>query len=490
MKYRLAVLLLLAGASLATAAVTIGSKSFTESVLLGEIIRQLLEARGVAATHSADLGGTQVVYKAVKAGSIDAYVEYTGTLTQELLAAHRPLNEAQIRTLLAEENLILGERLGFANNYALGVPRAVATKHNLRTISDLKRVPDLNIALSSEFLGRKDGWLLLQERYQLPQKPIGMNHEPALAALVRGRNDVTDLYSTDPEVAQYDLVALEDDLGVLPVYHAVLLYRADLDPEVIEVLKSLEGKISTERMAQMNAHVRVNRLSERVVAAEFLNETFGLTLPTSESRWGRLAWTVAYSTAQHLLLVLVSLTFAIAIAVPLGVLAYTRPPLKPVILGTVDVIQTIPSMALLVFMIPLLGLGLWPALVALFLYSLLPIVRNTYQGLADIPLALKESAEVVGLPPRARLWRIGLPLASRSILLGVKTAAIISVGTATIGAIIGAGGYGQPILTGIRLDDVPLILCGAIPAALMALAMQGIFAWVEPLVVPRGLRES
>ena len=174
--------------------------------------------------------------------------------------------------------------------------------------------------------------------------------------------------------------------------------------------------------------------------------------------------------------------------VPLGILAYRRPRLGPLILGAAGVIQTLPSLALLVFMIPLLGIGGPPALAALFLYSLLPIVRNTFTGLADIPSHVRESAEALGLPPGARLRLVELPIASRSILAGIKISAVINVGTATLGAIIGAGGYGQPILTGVRLDDVGLILEGAVPAALLALLVQTLFDQLERVVVPKGLR--
>jgi osmoprotectant transport system permease protein len=152
------------------------------------------------------------------------------------------------------------------------------------------------------------------------------------------------------------------------------------------------------------------------------------------------------------------------------------------------VLQTVPSLALLVFMIPLLGIGARPAVAALFLYSLLPIVRNTATGLADIPLPLRESALALGLPSGPRLRWIELPLAARSILAGTKTAAVINVGTATLGALVGAGGYGQPILTGIRLDDLGLILEGAVPAAALALLVQGGFELAERRLVPRGLR--
>src|SRR5690606_5381782 len=151
-------------------------------------------------------------------------------------------------------------------------------------------------------------------------------------------------------------------------------------------------------------------------------------------------------------------------------------------------LQTLPSLAVFVFMIPLFGIGAAPAIAALFLYSLLPIVRNTHAGLTAIPIELRETAAAIGLPPATRLWRVELPLALRPILAGIKTAAVINVGTATLGALIGAGGYGQPILTGIRLDDLGLIFEGAIPAAILALLVQGLFEAVEYGLTPRGLR--
>ena len=158
------------------------------------------------------------------------------------------------------------------------------------------------------------------------------------------------------------------------------------------------------------------------------------------------------------------------------------------VIGMTGILQTVPSLAMFVFMIPLLGIGTWPAIAALFLYSLLPIVRNTHAGLVGISPELRESAAALGLPTGVRLRRIELPLATRSILAGIKTAAVINVGTATLAALIGAGGYGQPILTGIRLDSVALILEGAVPAAILALLVQGMFEVIERWLTPRGLR--
>jgi osmoprotectant transport system permease protein len=194
------------------------------------------------------------------------------------------------------------------------------------------------------------------------------------------------------------------------------------------------------------------------------------------------------ATGQHLALVGVSLTAAILIAVPLGVLGARRRKVGEAILAATGVVQTIPSLALLVFLIPLLGIGPRPAIAALFLYSLLPIVRNTYAGLHDIPLHIRESAEALGLPGFARLRLIELPLAARAILAGIKTAAVINVGTATLGGFIGAGGYGEVIFTGLYKDDRGLILQGAIPTAVLALLVQGLFELAERYLVPKGLR--
>jgi osmoprotectant transport system permease protein len=245
----------------------------------------------------------------------------------------------------------------------------------------------------------------------------------------------------------------------------------------------LEGQIDNAAMSEMNARVKIDQLAESNVAVQFLNDKFhlGVPLPPEPS----VFWP---ATRSHLFLVGVSLAAAIVVAVPLGIWSYKWPKLGHVILGLVGVLQTLPSMAVLCFMILVLPIGAWPAIVALFLYSLLPIVRGTVTGLTEIPGHLKESAIALGLPPRARLWLVEMPMASRSILAGIKTAAVINVGTATIGALVGAGGYGEPILAGLRLFDIPLVLQGAVPAAVLALLVQAGFGALEPVIVPKGLR--
>jgi osmoprotectant transport system permease protein len=238
-------------------------------------------------------------------------------------------------------------------------------------------------------------------------------------------------------------------------------------------------------MIRMNSLVKIEGESEQRVASNFIKEKFGLKTKFPQTNLAARLW---QRTKEHLILVMISLFSAILIAIPLGILSFRIQKIGQVILAIVGIIQTIPSLALIVFMIPLLGIGAEPAIVALFLYSLLPIVRNTHSGLKDISGSIIESAEALGLPSFARLRLIEIPLASRSILSGIKTSAVINIGTATLGALIGAGGYGQPILTGIRLDNTGLILEGAIPAALLALLAQGFFELSERYLVPRGLR--
>jgi osmoprotectant transport system permease protein len=472
-------------------ALVIASKNFTESVVLGEIVRGAAAAAGVPARHRPALGGTRIVYNALVSGEIDAYVEYTGTLTHEIHSGRSLGSAAALSALLAESGLRLTRSLGFQNNYALGMPEAQAERLGLATISDLRAHPGLVFRFSNEFIDRADGWPGLRARYGLAQQDVrGVEHDLAYRGIAAGDVDVTELYTTDAEIAYYRLRALDDDLGYFPQYEAVLLYRADLAreaPAAVAAFLRLEGTIDEAAMVAMNARVKLGGESEARVAADFLGERLGLVVAVVEDTPLRR---LLRHSGEHVALVGTSLAAAILCAVPLGILAARRPRLGQVVLGVVGVAQTIPALALLVFMIPLLGIGAGPALVALFLYSLLPIVRNTHAGLTGIPLTLRESAEALGLPPGARLRLVEAPLALPAILAGIKTAAVINVGAATLGALIGAGGYGQPILTGIRLDDTGLILEGAVPAALLALAVQGLFEWAERAVVPEGLRAS
>ncbi|MPY72050.1 MAG: ABC transporter permease subunit [Alphaproteobacteria bacterium] len=478
----------LTAAPAGAAPVAVGSKTFTESVILGGLAAQLLRDAGLDAAHRRALGGTRVLWQALLTGEIAAYPDYTGTVRREILAGRDVGTDAEMRAALAAAGVAATAPLGFNNSYALGVMKGTAARLGLRSVSDLAGHPELRFGFSNEFMDRVDGWPALRRAYALSRdRARGLDHDLAYRALAAGDIDVIDVYTTDAEIAYYDLVLLEDDRGHFPRYDAVMLYRADLEPRAVAALKRLEGRIDAAAMAAMNAAVKLDGRPEEQVAAAFAGRIFGIAAGGgAETRLDRLART----TADHLVLVAISLGAAIAVAIPLGVFAARRPRPGQAVLAVTGVIQTVPSLALLVFMIPLLGIGGPPAVAALFLYSLLPIVRNTHAGLVGIAPALRESARALGLPRGARLRLVELPLAAPSILAGIKTSAVINVGTATLGALIGAGGYGQPILTGIRLDNLGLILEGAVPAALLALLVQGAFELAERRVVPKGLRPS
>jgi osmoprotectant transport system permease protein len=460
----------------------IGSKNFTESVILGEIGAGLGRQTGIQVEHRRQLGGTRILWRALENGQIDVYPEYTGTLAQELLQIPGADVDA-LRAALAARGLAMSEPLGFNNTYALGMSIEQAGKLDIRTISDLRAHPDLRFGLSNEFMQRADGWPGLREAYALPQTATGLDHDLAYRGLAGNALEVTDLYQTDAEIPYYKLRVLVDDQRYFPSYEAVFVYRLDLRERAsgwVAALNGVAGRIDADAMQSLNARVKLDHESEAAVAADWL----GIGAPRSDGR----ALRVWNRTREHLSLVGISLGLALLVALPLGVFAARRPRLGQLALTVTGLLQTLPSLAVFVFMIPLLGIGARPAIAALILYSLLPIVRNTHAGLTGIAPELRETAAAIGLPSITRLWRIELPLALRTILAGIKTAAVINVGTATLGALIGAGGYGQPILAGIRLDDVNLILEGAIPAALLALVVQGLFELIERRLTPRGLR--
>lgn len=468
---------------------TVGSKKFTESVILGEALTLLLADSGFQVSHQTALGGTRILWGALLAGEIDVYPEYSGTLLREILADQRLGDLEALRAALAERGVEMSAPLGFENTYAVAVTAETAERLGLNAISDLRAHPDLRFGFSNEFLDRGDGWPGLKRRYRLPQTRVqGLDHDLAYRGIASGRIDATVVYTTDAEIDRYGLVQLADDLGYFDDYQAVLLYRSDLDlraPEAVGVLKRFEGMIDEPRMAGLNGMVKLDGASEPEAAAQLLADDLDVVVEVKrKGLWQRLL----ERTLQHLGLVTVSLTAAILVAVPLGIIAARRRRLGQLLLGLTGVLQTVPSLALFVFLIPLLGIGWLPSVAALFIYSLLPIVRNTHAGLTDVPRPICESADVIGLTPNARLRLVELPLAARSILAGIKTSAVLNVGTATLAALIGAGGYGQPILTGIRLDDTALIMQGAVPAALLALAFQGLFELGERWAVPRGLR--
>jgi osmoprotectant transport system permease protein len=499
----IALLLLVFGTVLAHAqTVNVGSKRFTESYILGEILTQTVNASGEAkAVHQQGLGNTAIVFSALKNGAIDLYAEYTGTLAFELLRLKEAPDLETLQRSLAREGLGVGVALGFSNTYALAVSERRAAELGIARISDLVLHPRLAVGLSQEFLNRKDGWRAVTAAYHLPHDARGLDHGLAYEALAAGQVDVIDVYTTDAKIPRYRVRVLEDDRRFFPPYDAVVLYRLDLPqrfPRAWAAVRALENRIDARRMAAMNARAEIDGRRFSEVAAAFVANAPDAAAGGeggAADAGGRTFLSVLLGpdllrlTWQHLALVIASLLPAVAVGIPLGIWAARSPRAAPAIMAAVGVMQTVPALALLAFLITLMGrIGSAPAIVALFLYALLPIVRNTASGIADLPASLRESALALGLPPGARLRRIELPLASRSILAGIKTSAVIGVGTATIAAFIGAGGFGERIVSGLAVNDTQMLLAGAVPAAVLALGAQWLFDALEIWLVPKGLR--
>jgi len=474
----------------ASKTIVLGSKKFPESNVLSKIAKRKLEQAGFTVEHKEDLGSTGIVWAALKGGSIAAYPEYTATISQEILKVKGDMSEEAIRAALQKEGIGLGGELGFTDNYGLVMLKSRADALNIHKISDLANHPDLKVGVSHEFLGREDGWKPLATKYGLNvPNTSGIDHSLAYLALKNSQIDLTEAYTTDAEIAEYKLLVLEDDRNYFPKYHAVFVYRLDMPQKAVDALKTLEGTISEDKMIAMNAEAKKTKDYNKAAALYFAgspNAAMTSSAPEASSPF-RVILTLI---GQHLALVGSSLFLAILVGVPLGIAASRPGGVSQAILGIVGVIQTIPSLALLALLVPIpfFGISARTAIAALFLYSLLPIVRNTATGLLEIPASLRESAAALGLEPGAQLFKIYLPIASRTILAGIKTSAVINVGTATLAALIGAGGLGQPIIRGISLNDNNTILQGAVPAALLALAVEFGFNLVDRLLIPKGLR--
>jgi osmoprotectant transport system substrate-binding protein/osmoprotectant transport system permease protein len=488
--------------------VIVASKPFGESYLLAEMFSQLLEARGFEVDRRLGLGATEIAFQALRTNRIDVYPEYTGTGLLAILGDRPSPDPREVYRQVAREfRERFGARwlppLGFQNTYAIAVRQETARRFRLATLSDLARVSrSLRAGLTPDFIGRPDGLPGLEKAYGVSFRSIrALLPAVKYQALAAGEVDVIDGYSTDGFIARYDLIILQDDRHFFPPYEAAALVGADFARELpagVAALTELSGLLTEVEMRRLNRRIEVDGVPvARVAAAELL--ALGLTRvgplrpqaakDVSTGGVFRYLWeqrqTILSLTLRHLLLVGVSLAGAIALALPLGLALEerSRGVAESVIRG-VGLLQTLPSIALLAFMIPLLGIGIVPALVALFLYSLYPILRNTYTGVRDAAPEAVGAAWALGMTRPQVLRYVRLPLAAPVIMAGIRTAAVINVGTATLAAFIGAGGLGDPIAAGLALSDTRMILSGALPAALLALVVDAGLGLCERVVTP------
>ena len=463
--------------------ITIGSKPFTESYVLAELMAQLITSQtDIKVDRRFGMQGTFTSFSAITDGSIDIYPEYTGTGALAILKSTDPADQG-LDSLRAKFKRLYGltwlEPWGFNNTWALVTKQAFAARHNLKTITDLAQVAGVRGAFTHEFMQRDDGYPGLVAAYGLRlAQARGIQHVLAYDALAADQIDVMDAYATDGEIARYNLVVLEDDRSFFPQYLATPLIRLqtlEQYPGLAGILNRFAGQISSEQMQALNHEAALAGNDYAAVVQKFIHDrTAGELVSRVDPRSPLLR-----QTRRHLLLTGLAVLFATALAVPLGIVMVGRPVLSRVVLGVTGVLQTIPSIAMLGFMIPLLGIGVKPAVVALFIYGLLPIVRNTYAGIDEIDPHLIEVAHGLGMDRWRRLIWLELPLAAPIIFAGIRTAAVIAVGTATLAAFIGAGGLGEPIVQGLSFNDPAMILSGAIPAALLAMFIDAVLGWVE-----------
>lgn len=477
--------------------IVVASKPFGESYILAEMFAQLLEARGMRVDRRPGLGATDIAFRALRTGAIDVYPEYTGTGLLVILG-EPPVSSAAVayQRVAREFRDRYGIRwlppLGFQNTYAIAVRRRTADSLHLATLSDLAHVaPSLRAGLTPDFIGRPDGLPGLQRAYDLHLREVrALVPAVKYQALAAGKVDVIDGYSTDGLIARYDLVVLTDDRHFFPPYEAAALVGPRLandDPRAIAALSELSGRFDDTMMRALNERVEVDHVAPATVAHDALVSMGLIGTPAASSAPAAISPAATTSTTgqlvplivRHIELVAVSLSFAIIIAVPLGLLLERTAGRAEAVIRAVGVVQTLPGIALLAFMIPLLGIGVGPALVALVLYSLYPIVRNTFTGVRDADSSAVSAARALGMTDLQILRQVRLPLAAPTIMAGIRTAAVIDVGTATLAAFIGAGGLGEPIVAGLALSDTRMILSGAIPAALLALAVDAGLALVE-----------
>ncbi len=493
--------------------ITVGSKNFLENRLLAEMFAQLIENHTtLTVERRLGLAGTQICFQALTSGSIDLYPEYTGTGLMTILGKPAMQDPSQVLNHVRSEfrkrwNLWWLAPLGFDNSYALALRRDRAQTLNIQTITDLvSSAPILKAGFGYEFIERADGLPGLNQLYGLKfREVIGMQQAMKYQATDNGDIDVLDVYTTDGRLAVYDFVVLEDNRHFFPPYDAAALVRGETleqHPELSQILSLLTHALSPERMRQLNLRIQEQGESIPRVAHDALrtlrlveeDHQRAATLPQVSQSFFSYMWEqrkpLLVRTGEHLGLAGLGLLLGIIVAIPIAFILERWRTGAETMIRLIGMSQTIPSIALLAFMIPLFGVGVLPAIMALWIYSLYPILRNTFSGLRDAAPSVVETGRALGMTEWQILRSVRLPLAAPTIMAGIRTAAIWTVGTATLAAFIGAGGLGVPIVSGLQLANVHVILSGALPATFLALLVDGLLGWIERWVRPQGLESS
>ncbi len=485
--------------------VRIGSKNFTEQEILGELVAQRIEqCTDLRVDRKFGLGGTGVCHAALVAGELDIYVEYTGTALLNVLKREVRTDADEVYRIVAKAyrerfQLEWLPPMGFNNTYAVTVRAAHAGAQGWQAISDLADVAgQLSAGFTAEFMERPDGYPGLRRAYAFDfGRTADLDPGLMYQAVADGQVDVICAFATDGRIAAYNLKVLHDDRSFFPPYDAAPVIRhalLDDHPEIRDVLAVLAGTIDDRTMRRLNHAVDELRRTPAEVARHWIESRaagspYRTAGPAEVSTGGTVGvWAMVAArraelwqkTLEHFSLTALAMVIAISIGVPTGILIHRHRAAVPFVLGATEVMQTIPSLAMLAFLFAVYGmLGATPAVTALVLYALLPIVVNTFTGLKELSPEIIEAAHGVGMSGGQRLWMVELPLALPIIVAGIRTSTVWTVGIATLSTYIGAGGLGDFISRGLARNDPHLTLLGAVPAAVMAVILSSAIRLIE-----------
>lgn len=492
------------------AEIIIGSKSFTEQLILGEMAAILLKEKyNQEVTKKLSLGGTKVALDALRNGDIHLYPDYTGTGYSFILQKNdletdpdKIYREVQ-KEYLKRFDIIWSPPIGFNNTYALAVREDDKRFENIDSVSQLSgKTNQYRFGGPHEFMERNDGYRNFVDIYKLNfnTDKITALDSGLMYSAIRDKNvDMIMSYSTDGRILAYNLKILDDDRKFFPPYYAAWIAKSETIrkfPALKKMFSDFEELIDEETMVELNNQVDTFKLEPSTVARNFLIKRGLIKGTPSEKKRGSgfLNYVKAKKrylikiTKDHLILSFSALFLALLISLPTGIILTRLPSISQPVFAFINTVQTVPSLALLGFLIPLMGIGKAPAILALFLYSLLPLVRNTYTGIKAVDKNFIEASRGMGLTNAQILMRVELPLAMPIILAGIRTASVIVIGTATLAALVGAGGLGDPIFRGVATVNGNLILLGAIPSAILAIVVDKLLGWSEYKLVSNGLR--
>lgn len=454
--------------------IKIGAKKFTEGNISAYLILQELKKinKNLDIEVLENLGGTGIVTSAIKNKKIDIYIDYTGTLVNSFQTNYKNLEQT-----LYSHNIILGPNLGFNNSYGL----AVKANNSISRISEISLKH--RVGISHEFFKRNDGYKYLSKAYDLQNVPVTLEHSLLFQSLNSESLDVIEVYTTDAKILKNNLKVLSDDRDFFSRYDAVVLVNVEFynkNKKMIDKLfTNIKERFTNKDIIEANYLVEIDGLRYDEAAGKLS----GVKLLAKKKE--NVFFEILPYFLEHLKYLVITIFLCVLIGIPIGGFAAKSKAFERVSMTLISIFQTIPSLALLVFLIPLFGLGELTTIIALTLYGLLPIAKSTHSAISNIPKELSEFSDLIRMSKIQKFLLVEIPLAAPEILTGIKITSIATIGVTVIAAFVGAGGLGTLIVTGLSLNKTSLILKGAIPSALMALIVELFFQKIVPILSRR-----